>query len=43
MKLIRVLERNEQAAILLFCDVLSLLGAYAAIRIIQALGLAAGA
>ena len=42
MRLIRALRQNEQAAILLFCDVLSLLGAYAAIQVIQALGLAAG-
>ena len=42
MRLVRALQRNEEAAILLFCDVLSLLGAFAAIRLIQAMGLAAG-
>ena len=41
MKLIRALQQNEEAAILLFCDVLALLGALAAIRLIQAFGLAA--
>lgn len=40
MRLIRALQDNEEAAITLFCDVVAILGAFAAIRLIQYSGLA---
>ena len=40
MRLIRALQQNEEAAIILFCDVTAVLGAFAAIRLIQYSGLA---
>ena len=43
MTLLRALRADEQAAIRLFCDVTAVLGALAAIGVIKALGLAAGA